>query len=353
MIMEEYRENIPSFEVIKNIVVSQLNECISSLRMLVNSVDARIKTEKSLAGKLELKGQKYKTLKDITDIVGARLVTFYTDEIDKIAAFVTKKFDVDWENSIDKRKIYDVNQFGYMSLHYICRIPKKLYFDEAHPEINEYRFEIQIRSCLQHVWATVYHDTGYKNDIEVPKEYLRSLNRLAGLLEIADETFADIRNSLEEYRRNVKDVVNSGNFADVELNGDTYQAYVKTGVFDKLNKRIASINNMEIEHITSRAFLSIYKEFEFKTLKELDDFVKKYSEKAYQLCLRQFQGTDLDIMTSITGQINLCAVYIMDLGYGEPGLVRLLTYVYGEKRSNQSFAKKLYQLGKDMGLVKE
>ena len=42
----------------------------------------RVKEEKSLAGKLERKGDSYNTLEDITDILGCRVVCFLSDEIE-------------------------------------------------------------------------------------------------------------------------------------------------------------------------------------------------------------------------------------------------------------------------------
>ena len=100
MILDEYRENLETFEIIKRVVLEQLNKYVKDFGSIVNSVEARIKTEKSLAGKLELKGSKYQSLDDITDIVGARVVTFYADEVDKFAAQVERSFDVDWEATV-------------------------------------------------------------------------------------------------------------------------------------------------------------------------------------------------------------------------------------------------------------
>ena len=204
MILDEYLENLEIFDKMKNLVEDTLHKLVSDNGLYVNAIEARIKTEDSLTGKLERKGHKYKTLDDITDILGARVITFYTDEVDKIAALVEKNFDVDWNNSVDKRKLLDLDRFGYQSLHYICRIPQSLFADPEHPEINSYRFEIQMRTALQHVWATINHDTGYKSGIEIPKEHLRNINRIAGMLELADEQFSRIRMEISEYRRNVQ-----------------------------------------------------------------------------------------------------------------------------------------------------
>lgn len=351
-LMEEYNDNLPIYKKINEIVVEKLNSFSQDFNALINSITSRVKTEKSLQKKLELKGSKYQSILDVTDIVGARIVAFYADDVDKFAAKIEQTFIIDFDNSIDKRKIFNIDQFGYMSVHYICTIPKEMYYDENNPLINEIRFEIQIRSVLQHAWATIEHDTGYKSDVEIPKEYLRAMNRLAGLLELADESFCNIKNSLEDYRRRVRQIVSSGNFADVELNGDTFKIYVENGGFQTLNKRIATINNMEIQETSLTPFIKVFKAFNFVTLKDLDDFVKDYSDLAYEFAIRQFDGKDIDIITTTAGPLALSVTFIISNGMGEPIITKLLDYVYGERKSNLKLASRLMQIGKSMGLAK-
>jgi len=352
LLLEEFKEKIPVLREIENFVKHKFEEFVKENNILVNCIESRVKSEKSLEGKLLLKGHKYQTLSDITDLVGVRVVTFYSDEIDKFAVVAEKWFEIDRENSIDKRNTHDVDQFGYSSLHYICRIPKELYYDEKYPEINEIRFEFQIRTALQHLWATIYHDTGYKNDIEVPRQYLRRLNRLAGILELADEEFKNIKNSLNDYRRSIKYIIKDGRLDEVELNKDTLHEYLSTNVFDDLLNRIASINNMEIEKVeSSTRFLRVCKLFELNTLYDLDEFRKKYSEDAYQICVRQFQGMDVDIISSLIPFLSLCNAYILRKGYGVMGLQSLLEEFYGHRAQNVRLAKKIYSIGVSMGIV--
>lgn len=66
---------------------------------------------------------------------------------------------------------------------------------------RDLKCEIQIRSILQHAWAEIEHDIGYKNEIAIPKQMRRKFSRIAGLLEIADQEFVQIRSELEDYRK--------------------------------------------------------------------------------------------------------------------------------------------------------
>lgn len=353
MILDEYRNNLETFEIMKRVILENLADFKSvNENGLVNSIEARIKTEKSLSGKLELKGGKYSSLFDITDIVGARVVAFYADEVDKMAALAIQKFEIDWENSVDKRKLHNIDEFGYMSLHFICRIRKDTFYDPEHPLVNEFKFELQLRTTLQHTWASNYHDTGYKNDIEVPREYLRGLSRLAGLLELADQEFVNIRASLDDYRRKVKSVVASGKFDEVELNGDSFQAYVDTGEFDKLNKRIAHFNKMEIADASLRSYLSVFKYLGMQTLEDIHKMVTELSEDAYKFVISQMTGLDIDIISRTSGINGLMSVYIIKNDLGVNTLATCLDLASGESQTHLRRAKKLYELGRELGLVK-
>ena len=342
MILEEYRENAKDYAKMKEVILRALQDCLKQGNIIVSGVEGRVKEEASLAGKLELKGRKYKTISDITDIVGVRVITFYSEDVDKIAALVDKVFEVDWENSVDKRKKLGRDTFGYMSLHYICRIPASLYCDPEHPLINEIRFEVQMRTALQHVWASMNHDTGYKSGVEVPPEHLRSLTRLAGLLELADEEFSRIRKEITDYRRKAEQLVKDGDFDAVSLNGDTWRNYLALDPFAMLNAKIAAINQAEIQQLSGMPYLEPMLKMGLKTLGDVERMRKACTDKAYQLAVHQISGTDLDIIASTLGLQNICFVYVAEKG-GEKGIEFFLDALNGPSKYNAGTAARIYE----------
>lgn len=352
-LFNEFIEKKTLYETIEEVARTSLEAVIKKNGLYICALESRVKDENSLKGKLELKGYKYKTVTDVTDLVGMRVVVFYEEEVDKFAGIVEKLFKIDRENSVDKRQALASDQFGYMSLHYICSLPTTLYFDKDHPEINDMRFELQIRTVLQHAWATAFHDTGYKSDIAVPKKYIRSLSRLAGLLEIADEEISSILREIAEYRRGVKNLIQDGSFEDLELNGDTFARYLEIGPFDALNDKIASINRAEIFKTNLSKYLAPLKLIGCKTLGDVEKLKAENSEDAYKLAVLQLGGTDLDILSSEVGLQNICEVKMVKLGEGEAGLVSLLDAVHGERESNKKAAARLLRQIESLGIASE
>ena len=351
MILDEYRAKLPVFEQLKTVVLNQLQHCLDENNLLVSGLEARIKTEKSLTGKLELKGYKYRTLDDITDILGARIITYFSDEVDLISALVEKLFDVDWENSVDKRKMLETDRFGYLSLHYVCRVPESVYKNSAMPELNQIRFELQMRSTLQHVWANMYHDMGYKSEVEIPVEYQRNMSRLAGMLELVDEQFSRIRREITDYRRNVQSLVASGNFNEVPLNGDTFRSYLELKPFHRLAQKIALINQAELYEDSLMPYFKVLYLLGMKTIGDIQNLRNKYSEGAYQLALLQLAGTGLDIVACSVAIQNLCIVAILKQGFGEAGLQRLFGLVYGESDYNAQRAHRVFEQAQKINLI--
>jgi len=171
-----------------------------------HQIDSLVKAVSSLSKKIDSKNNKYTDLSQITDLVGIRIITYLGSEVDLVNDVLTKEFTIDTKNSIDKREL-ETNVFGYRSLHLIVSL------DDGRCKLAEYKqyvdlkCEIQIRSILQHAWAEIEHDLGYKSALSVPQNYTRSFNRLAALLESADIEFVRLKKELMEYECSVGELI--------------------------------------------------------------------------------------------------------------------------------------------------
>ena len=109
---------------------------------------------------------------------------------------------------------------------------------------------------------------------------------------------------------------------------------------------------MEIEEVNLSNFLKVFKSFGFKTLKNLDDFVRQYSDLAYEFSIRQFSGKDIDIITNATGPLALSVVFVLSKDMGENVVRLVLDAIYGERKMNERMASRLTNIGRSMGLIK-
>ena len=343
MLLGQYRERLPVYELMAQLAYEALRRALDAQHVNVTTIEHRVKTEASLAGKLELKGGKYHTLNDVTDIVGMRVVTFYSADVDKVAAIVNELFDVDWSKSVDKRKLHRLDSFGYNSLHYICKLPKSVVNEQDMPLLNELSFEIQMRTALQHVWSTLEHDTGYKVAVKIPYEYQRQFNRLAGMLELVDEEFNRLRNILTDYRRQMLALEASGQLDDVDLNVDTFRRYLDMHPFARLNQRIAAINQAELYPVSLMPFLLVLQKLGLETLGDVNRLIEEYSDDAYRLAALQLGATELDILSDNIGIQNLCYVYVIKRGGGVAGLCQVFDWLNGYDAGNMALAQKLFK----------
>lgn len=217
-LVKEYRAHLPEYEALRDAAVAHIGRLLSDAGLNIHHITGRVKKPQSLSDKLKRKAGRYLTVDDVTDLVGVRVITYFESDVNVVSRLVESAYDVDWNNSIDKSKMHDPDRFGYMGVHYVVQT------DPDTPEFQELSrkgvpFEIQIRSILQHAWAEIEHDLGYKNREAVPREVSRRFYRLAGLLEMADEEFMAIARMSRDYVANLPQRVQAdpdGVFIDVQ-----------------------------------------------------------------------------------------------------------------------------------------
>jgi ppGpp synthetase/RelA/SpoT-type nucleotidyltranferase len=206
-ILREYDEKCRYLEEFNEKITELIIDLLQVNKIKVHSINHRIKTKESMIGKIEKTDLEYNKLDDVLDICGVRIITYFVDDVSRVSKIIEREFDIDWDNSTDKGKLLDPDRFGYRSVHYLVSLNKKRLKLAEYHRFSGCKVEIQIRSILQHAWAEMEHDLGYKSKLSVPKDIRRQFSRLAGLLELADDEFIDIRKNLTRYEKSISEII--------------------------------------------------------------------------------------------------------------------------------------------------
>lgn len=202
----------------------------------VHSVTSRVKSADSLRAKVTRYTGRYSQLSDVADVVGVRVITYLEDDVDRVGKILKREFLI--LEAEDKRRSMSPESFGYVSLHYVVRLRPKRRRLAEYKRFAECPAEIQVRSILQHAWAEIEHDLGYKTQIAVPQTYVRGFARIAGLLELADAEFVRLRDGLRRYEREVQARVKRG-AESVTLDQASFQAFRgNSSLVNKLDRRL-------------------------------------------------------------------------------------------------------------------
>ena len=167
------------------LLTRQLNNCGLMFRLF-----SRVKTTSSLAHKMRIKGEKYRSGKSlIQDMIGLRIVAYFQDDVEALATYFSYGEAVG--SSIDE---LNSSTFCPQRLNLTCPIPEAFVSDFRQALPAEYApyidntYEIQIRTVFSEGWHEVEHDLRYKckADWEQCEPYSRVLNGLIATLETAE-----------------------------------------------------------------------------------------------------------------------------------------------------------------------
>jgi ppGpp synthetase/RelA/SpoT-type nucleotidyltranferase len=127
-------------------------------------------------------------LTQITDVVGVRVITYLQSDVAAAAQLFAAQLTIIDDRDLGEETARD-GRFGYASRHLLL----------LSSAVAERPASVQVRTVLQHAWAEFEHDIRYKGT--VPAEHAPDLDRrftlAAGLLELADREFSEIRNRIQ------------------------------------------------------------------------------------------------------------------------------------------------------------
>lgn len=281
-VLTQYDAQYKKYERFAKEIEHQLRSILEEEKIVCNAIASRVKDRDSLAKKIDVKLDKYSDLAEVTDIAGVRVITYYDSDVERVSKIVEREFCVDAENSINKREALGPEKFGYCSVHYVVSMNGERLKLPENKGYSGIKCEIQIRTVLQHAWAEIEHDLGYKSEIAVPKDIRRSFSRLAGLLEVADKEFQEIRDFLTAYRERVEAEMeeNGPEAPDSELDAVVLEAAINTKPqLQELNRRIGEIAGMEVNaQDPHEKYVSTLRELKYLgicTTVQLDQCVKR------------------------------------------------------------------------------
>lgn len=326
---QDYDNLVLKYREIEKIVEKKLAEELDRSGIKIMQLPHRIKTWDSIEAKWVRKADKYISVGDMTDLLGFRIICFFSSQVDEAADVIRNIFDIDKVKSCDKRIMISPTTFGYISLHIICTLKD----DGSVPkELTELKFEIQLRSILQHAWAEIEHDLGYKTALEIPRELRREFSRVAGLLEIADEAFDNIRTKLNNYEQETVERLRTDTADQMTLDMHTLNAFMKySQAADRLCSDMAKITHGKVIYVGAESYLPIFSAMDINTLGDLYVLTNEEHDHALTLLKRALNYSDLEEITTNSALFYLLRARLIWGDYSEKEINDLYFSLCGEQ----------------------
>lgn len=165
------------------------------LRCPIHHIDTRLKSAKSILGKLQKKNLDLTlsaACNNIYDIAGVRVVCSYIKDVYLIRDRLMAQDDIHIMEIKDY--IEQPKGNGYRSLHIIIRVP--VYFMNKKQMVP---VELQIRTLAMDLWASLEHDIKYKSLYQdVTMDFSDELKECSRLIYEAEEKMEVMNAALEE-----------------------------------------------------------------------------------------------------------------------------------------------------------
>jgi len=202
---EWFLEMKPKYDKLTHYVQNTIKESLYTESVKVFEISSRTKELKSFLDKVKNRKKYSNPKSENTDFSGIRIISYLEKDTIQISDIIHKLFKVNEALSVIKKpnsKYEEHDKVGYASIHLICELGNDRKNLLENSDIKDLQFEIQIRSILQHAWAEIEHDYRYKFPEFLPPEINRKFSLLSASLELLDEDFNQLRETIEDFNIN-------------------------------------------------------------------------------------------------------------------------------------------------------
>lgn len=190
--LQRYRNEFSNYEAKAKELERFVGEILQGSNLEIHKVEARPKHPESAHLKL-LRKQYTRPEVQLTDKIGVRIITYYSEDVDRVVDLLKPRLEIDEKKSVDKRRELGLRAFGYSSVHLIARLKHRDAKKSLHGHLGRLWFEVQVRSILEHAWAEVEHEIVFKSGIKYPDAVVRRFAAIAGTLEVLGNLFGTLR----------------------------------------------------------------------------------------------------------------------------------------------------------------
>lgn len=129
----------------------------------IDRVTARAKDPASFLKKARVltdgKPKYSEPLAQIRDQIGARIITSYRADVDRLDGIIKSYFKtIEFRDRIPESEW----EFGYFGRHYVLVLPSDVKGNSIDKSTLPDFFELQVKTLFQHAWSEAEHDLGYK-----------------------------------------------------------------------------------------------------------------------------------------------------------------------------------------------
>lgn len=262
--LEWYDKNKLLYERCAKTKTELIGKILQNEKISYHSITYRVKDRESYCHKC--KNDKYmEPIDEVMDLSGIRIIAYTNQDVKNICDVISREFEIDKINSMDKYSNMNDNQVGYLSVHFIIMLKENRTNLAEYKEYVGIRSEIQVRTLLQHAWAEIEHDRNYKFSGVLPKNIRRKFYLLAGVLELVDKEFDSLSEEIDTYVKETKQKVGRGDY-EIPITSKALEQYFLERFDDNSNIKSCSdgqiVTDEIVEELTG---------FGFETIKDVDE----------------------------------------------------------------------------------